>query len=657
MSKESLLRFCLGKPLDPFDFETRKRIALITFFAWIGLGADGISSSCYGPEEAFLVLQEHPQLAIFLALATGITVFLISFSYLQVIELFPKGGGGYRVASTLLGQKAGLVSGCALLIDYVLTIAISIASGIDAFFSILPVQMQVYKLTVELVIVVFLTYLNLRGLKESIKVLMPIFLGFISLHFILIIAGVFGHAEGVTTLIPEAVEETSTLADNIGWLAVLALFFKAFSLGGGTYTGLEAVSNSMHHLAEPKVRTGKMTMLAVAASLAFMACGIIMLYLLWDVERIPGKTLNASAFAAITANWEILGINISTYFVGITMLFSAGLLFVAGNAGFIAGPAVLANMAIDRWMPHSFSLLSNRLVTKHGIILMGIAAAGALLITGGVVHMLVVLYSINVFLTFTLTLAGLSSYRWRKRQRKHSLRKMAIPFISMIICAAILVITILEKFTTGGWITLFITGTLIAVCLLIRREYDRVRDQVQQTEETLERAFSRRPRNKVEEGQLEIDPKQPTAVFIIDDTAASGLHTMLWVQKEFPNTYKNFIFVSVGEFDTEEFSSKERWHALHESTIRRLERYVDYCHARGIPSRYFHAFATNVPEKMEDLAEEVAKIYPRATFFGAKVVSENENFFTQMLHNQIVYALQRRLHSHGRTLIIMPMQL
>ncbi|MBM3619045.1 MAG: APC family permease, partial [Alphaproteobacteria bacterium] len=170
MSKESLSRFWLGKPLDPFDHNTRKHIALITFFAWIGLGADGISSSSYGPEEAFIVLQDHPQLALLLALATGITVFLISFSYLQVIELFPKGGGGYRVASTLLGARAGLVSGSALLIDYVLTIAISIASGIDSFFSILPIEMQVYKLSVEMCVVVFLTYLNLRGLKESIKI-------------------------------------------------------------------------------------------------------------------------------------------------------------------------------------------------------------------------------------------------------------------------------------------------------------------------------------------------------------------------------------------------------------------------------------------------------------------------------------------------------
>ncbi|MBM3617420.1 MAG: APC family permease, partial [Alphaproteobacteria bacterium] len=486
--------------------------------------------------------------------------------------------------------------------------------------------------------------------------LMPIFLGFIGLHFMLIVAGIFGHSEGVSLLVPEAVAETKSMASEVGWLAVLALLFKAFSLGGGTYTGIEAVSNSMHHLAEPKVRTGKMTMIAIAASLAFMACGIIMLYLLWDVEKVAGETLNATAFKAITADWHIGDMNVSGWVVGVTMIFSAGLLFVAGNAGFIAGPAVLANMAIDRWMPHSFSLLSNRLVTKNGILLMGFAAAGALLITGGQVHLLVVLYSINVFLTFSLSLAGLSSYRWRKRRRKGSLRKLIIPFVSLIICVFILGVTIFEKFTTGGWITIFVTGGLIALGFWIRKQYDKVACQVRQTEEVLAQAFSKK-RQRAETQVPEVDPEKPTAVFIIDETAASGLHTLLWVQREFPRTYTNFIFASVAEFDTEELVDDNKWRRLNVNTTTRLQQYVDYCHDRGIPSKYYHAFSIDVAQRMEELADQIAQDYPRATFFGAKVISDDENFFTQLLHNKIIYILQKRLHNRGKTMIIMPMKL
>src|SRR3989344_6040909 len=130
----------IGEAKNPQDRSVFHRLSLIAFFAWVGLGADGLSSSCYGPEQAFLALQQYPSLSIFVALATAVTVFVISASYMQIIELFPSGGGGYLVASKLISPSVGMVAGCALLIDYVLTIAISIASGADALFSFLPLE-------------------------------------------------------------------------------------------------------------------------------------------------------------------------------------------------------------------------------------------------------------------------------------------------------------------------------------------------------------------------------------------------------------------------------------------------------------------------------------------------------------------------------------
>src|SRR3990167_8823862 len=137
MDLSTIKRWFLGAPRDPLNPRTYNHIALIAFLAWIGLGADGLSSSCYGPEEAFIALVAHSHLALYLAIATAFTIFIISFAYNQVIELFPGGGGGYCVASMLLGPYAGLVAGAALIVDYSLTIAISIASGCDALFSLL----------------------------------------------------------------------------------------------------------------------------------------------------------------------------------------------------------------------------------------------------------------------------------------------------------------------------------------------------------------------------------------------------------------------------------------------------------------------------------------------------------------------------------------
>src|SRR5271170_5271761 len=161
----------IGHPLNPFNPNILRHASLVAFLAWVGLGADGLSSSCYGPEEAFIALGIHTEFALYIAIATAITVFVISLGYNQVIELFPSGGGGYKVATQLLGPYVGLVSGAALIVDYVLTIAVSTASGMDAIFSMLPTKWLAYKLFAEALMILLLIALNMRGMKESIKIL------------------------------------------------------------------------------------------------------------------------------------------------------------------------------------------------------------------------------------------------------------------------------------------------------------------------------------------------------------------------------------------------------------------------------------------------------------------------------------------------------
>jgi len=652
----AIKRRLMGAPLDPFRADTRSHMALITFFAWIGIGADAISSANYGPEEAFLALGANTHLAIFLALATGFTVFLLAAVYTQVIELFPNGGGGYRVATSLLGPKMGLSSGGALLVDYVLTIAISAAAGVDAVFSMLPIEWQPYKLITSCLVVCLLIYMNLRGVKESIKVLMPIFIGFIVTHAILIIAGVVGHSEGLGDIMPQAIEETNSLAASVGWFAVMSMFFKAFSLGGGTYTGIESVTNSVRNMAEPRVRTGKNTMWAIAFSLAFTAGGIILIYLLWDVQKVEGETLNASVFKLITADWDLMGINWSDEFTGLALLFAAGLLLTAANTGFIAGPNVLAVMAVDRWMPHMFSSLSNRLVTKNGVLLMGLSAIGALLITGGVVHLLVILYSINVFYTFTMTTAGITRYRWGQRKEKKVKFKLFIAAFATLICGTILITTLIEKFTYGAWKTVLITGCVIFLALRIRRHYDRVKERMMQIESDLSEAMFSNLKPMDEEEKPKMDPRQQTAVFLVGDSPASGIHTFLWVQRLFPGVFKNFVFASVGEIDTEEFGDEARWHALRRDTKKMLKQYVDFCSARKLPATYYHDYGTDVISTVSNLTERISADFPHSVFFAAKLIFERENIFTQMLHNQTAYMLQKKLHNKSQNLIIMPMK-
>lgn len=655
MSLAHLREVLIGKPRDPFSVQTRHSIALVAFLAWVGLGADGLSSSAYGPEEAFKALGPHTHFGLYLAILTAVTVFVIALAYNQVIELFPTGGGGYRVATQLLGPRAGLVSGAALIVDYVLTIAISVASGVDALFSLLPAHWQEAKLTVEILLAVVLMWLNLRGAKESIQVLLPIFLGFVGTHAILIVWGVLAHASGLPALVPETLSETRSLAQEHGWIFVSALFLRAYSLGGGTYTGIEAVSNNVQTLAEPRVHTGKLTMLYMATSLAFTAGGIILLYLLWHATPVAGQTLNAVVFGNILGEMGFTGTG-GTIALTAVLAFEAGLLFVAANTGFLGGPSVLSNMAIDSWVPHKFRYLSTRLVTENGVLLMGLGALGILLLTGGDVGVLVVLYSINVFLTFSLSLAGLCSY-WLKqrhdpRNGRRWMRRLALSAFGLLVTSGILAVTVIEKFFEGGWITLLITGVLIACCLAIKNHYDATKRKLRE----VDAIFANQPFGSVCTPPA-VDPEAPTAVFIVGSRRGGGLHSLLWVQRMFPDHFKNFVFINARTVDAHAYGGEEQLEALKTEATTSLNYFVNFCHSYGLAAKSYLVFGTDAVHELTELCEKVAQDFPNAIFFTSKLIFQRENWFTRLLHNQAANAIQRRLHLQGLQMVILPMKL
>jgi amino acid transporter len=652
MPLASIRRRLFGKPLDPLDTKTRRNIALVAFFAWVGLGADGISSSCYGPEEAFRALGEHTHLGLYLAIAVAITVFIIAMAYNQVIELFPTGGGGYRVSTRLLGPYAGLVAGAALILDYVLTIAISIASGVDALFSLLPLAFQPYKVVTEGTLILLLTVLNLRGTREAITVLLPIFLGFIVTHAFLIVYGVLAHVPELPTLVPATIAETRDLATQLGWTGVAALLLLAYSQGGGTYTGLEAVSNNVNVLAEPRVHTGKVTMLYMAVSLAFTAGGIVLLYLLWNARPVEGQTLNAVAFGSIIESFGWSSPLMNQAGLIVVLALEAGLLFVAANTGFLGGPAVLANMSFDSWVPHKFRYLSARLVTENGILVMGIAALGILIWTGGSVSTLVVLYSISVFLTFAISLFGLCIYwGWHRRER-HWLRRLLLSAVGFAVCAGILLMLMAQKFLEGGWLAGLIIAAIVATCIAIRAHYEWTRQQIRK----LDAQYSELPFGSVATAPKP-DPSQPTAVFLVGSSRGGGMHALLWVQRMFPNHFKNFIFVNARAVDSQSFGGREQMEAMEVEAKSALSYFVNYCNSKGWAAKSYLSFGTDPIDEFTRLAQRVHAEFPNSIFFTSKLVFERENWFVRLLHNQAATVLQRRFHLRGMQMVILPMKL
>ncbi|MCI0650636.1 MAG: APC family permease [Planctomycetes bacterium] len=651
--KNRWISLLFGPEKDPFNPRVFHTVTLVAFLAWVGLGADGLSSSCYGPEEAFLSLGPYSHLAVPLALLMAITVFIISASYSQIIEKFPSGGGGYVVTTKLLGRGPGVVCGCALLLDYILTIAISVSSGIDAFFSSLPYEAGQWKVYATLAIVVFLMWLNLRGVKESVLVLLPIFVVFLLTHLAALLTVFIANGHETWSLITNTPARIGYDAEQAGgWLPLLAIFFGAFAIGGGTYTGIEAVSNSLQILREPRAATGKRTMLYMAISLAVTASGLLFAYLIVQVAHVPGKTLNAALFETVFEGWRPAGVPLGHWLVLLTLAAEGALLFVAAQAGFIGGPRTLANMALDRWVPARFMHLSSRLVIQDGVLFMGVAAILFVIVTRANVKLLVILYSINVFVTFTLSQLGMCVHWLRARPRALPWRrKLLLNGSGLILTATVLVMMIYFKFNKGAWVTLLITALAVCIVYLIRGHYEKVRKSLKELDRLLEAPPEPNPPPPPAKS-----PKGPTAVILVGGYNGLGVHSFLTVLRQFPSHFKNFVFVSVGVIDFDEFKGAEEIERLRERTNAALQKYISRASTMGVYAEYRAIVGTDLVDEAEKEARQLAREFPGAIFFLGQLVFEQGNFFTHFLHSQSAFEIQRRLQFSGLSTVLLPIR-
>jgi hypothetical protein len=648
----SLKSLVFGRAKSLTDRNLFHSISLIAIFAWVGLGADGLSSSCYGPEETFKALGSSTHLSLFVALACVVTIVAICASYSQIISLFPTGGGGYLVASKLLSPATGVVSGCALLIDYVLTVTISVASGSDALFSLFPESVQNVKLAFAVAGVIGLTLINLRGVKESVVIWVPIFTVFVLTHIFVIGYAMIAHGSGLVNIPAATSHEVHSVSAGVGWFGLMALLLKSYSMGAGTYTGIEAVSNGLPILREPRVRTGRRTMVYMGVSLALTVAGLLVAYQLYDVRIHPGKTLNAVLFEKMTAGW---GHRAGAGFVIVTLFSEASLLIIAAQAGFLDGPRVLANMALDRWFPAQFANLSERLVTRNGVLLMGLSALAMMWATGGSVDLLVIFYSINVFITFSLSQAGMVRHWWQERATERAwIRKLAVNGFGLVLTTSILISLTLVKFNEGGWATLLVTGILVFAAFAIKRHYVGVRTQLNRLDSIVEAAeLESRSAPAVPPAA---DPKARTAVILVNGFNGLGLHTILNVPRMFGNTFRNFLFVQVGSVDAGNFKGAADIDALRAHTEREAQRYVQFAQARGYGSKAYTAIGYDITSEVMKLARQAADEFPNQVFFAGQLLFTYETNLTRWLHNHTVFTLQRRFFLSSMPFVVLPIR-
>jgi len=635
------------------DAEAQQRNSLAVFLAWAGLGANSLSAACYGPENSFLALGGHAELGLPLALVTVIAVLLIALAHIQVLELFPNGGGAYQVASHLLGPHAGLIAGAALLVDYVLAITVSLASGAEALFSLLPLDAHAYKLPLEAALVVVLAILNLRGLRLAIWLLLPIVLLFLVVHGALIIYGVSLMAPDVGTALHNTSAGIRELSETSGWVFVIALFIRAYGLGGSTYSGVEAISNNVNLLAEPRVRTGRLTMLCVSASLAFIAGGLIVLYSTWRAQAVSGETLNASVFSAILAS---LGLDQGTTqsMLLLIMALEAAILLVAANSILIFGQSLLAHMASDSWLPHQFRNLSVRLVRQNGVVFVSSCALAILYWTGGDLAVLVVYYSITVFLSLALAKAGLIRYWWAQRKQTRAwLARLIISATGLLVVLGILFVTVAERFFTGGWATLCLTVAVILVCVAIRRHYQ----WVDERRRDMDTQFALSAQEIAELQPLPARLAGATAVLLTTQRWGPTIHTLLWIQRLFPGHFPNVHLISAVAVDARTVSMPERLEKQARTASEAIAQVQAFCAKFGLYFSHSIAYGTDPVEQLTQLAIQANSEFDNCVYFSNKLIFPAEKRFVEWLHNQTALGLQRRLQTEAIPLVIIPIKL
>lgn len=394
----------------------------------------------------------------------------------------------------------------------------------------------------------------------------------------------------------------------------------------------------------------------MAFSLAITVLGLFTAYSIFHLKHIPGKTMNANLLEAMTSGWNPW---LGQSFIIITLISEAALLFVAAQTGFLGGPRIISNMAQDRWFPRRFSVLSDRLVTQNGLILMALTAAFILLVTGSNVTTLVVLYSINVFVTFSLSQAGMVRHWWQvKNKESNWVPKMLINGLGLILTVSILLTVVFIKFGEGGWLTILITSSLIFFVVRVRNHYDRAAKLLSRLDTKMFRHVegAMLAYEKSHREAPAFDEESHTACLCVNEFNGIGINSFLKIREDFDN-YKNFIFISVGMVDTGTFKGEEELQNLENNVKYNLRKYEDLARAYGCFADSFYSVGTDVADEVKELSKKVVHKYHRVIFFAGNAIFARPSSLTRMLHNQTQLTLQNRLAHKGFMMVMIPVKL
>jgi amino acid transporter len=466
-----LLDLCFGKPLAASD-ERAEQLGTASGIPIFGL--DALSSAAYGPEAALTLLIPlgAAGIAYIVPISTSIIVLLaiVYFSYRQTIAAYPGGGGSYTVASENLGVFAGLLAASALMIDYVLTVAVGISAGVGALVSALP-NLLPHTLLLCLSILVLITFINLRGMRQAgIIFMFPTYL-FIGSLLAALAFGVFksvmagGHP--VPVAMPPPAPSSAVAAASV-WLLL-----QSFSNGCTAMTGVEAVSNGVRAFREPVVDTSRRVLTIIIALLMVMLAGIAYLVRAYHIAATdPGQPGYQSVLSMIVAAVAGRGI---FYYVTIGSVLAV--LALSANTAFADFPRLCRAISLNGYLPDSFSLRGRRLVYSQGVYVLAILAGSLLVVFRGVTNRLIPLYAVGAFLAFTLSQAGMVAH-WKKNRGPGAGRSMFVNGLGAIATGATVIVVLVAKFIEGAWVTAVLIPALLLLMMAVKRYFVRVEDEI-----------------------------------------------------------------------------------------------------------------------------------------------------------------------------------
>jgi amino acid transporter len=459
-----------GKPLANYE-EGEERLAPL---AGIGVfGLDALSSAAYGPEAALTLLIPLGLLSVNYVVPITLSIvallIIVYISYRQTIAAYPGGGGSYTVARENLGQGAGLLAAAALIIDYILVVAVGISAGVGALVSAAP-SLLPHTLGICLGILAVITLINLRGLRETGSIFMaPTYL-FIVCLLAMIALGI------VKTLLsgghPAAVDPPHPLGAATS-VAGVWLILKSFASGCTAMTGVEAVSNGVKAFREPRTDTARRTLTAIIGILILMLAGIAWLARVYHVGATdPGAPGYESVLSQLIGAVAGKGV---FYYVSIASILAV--LALSANTAYADFPRLCQIVAEDGYLPHAFSSRGRRLVFSYGIFVLAALAALLLVVFNGVTDRLIPLFAVGAFLAFTLSQAGMVVH-WKRAGGPGAARSMLINGLGATATAITVGVVLAAKFLEGAWITVLLIPSLLAVMIYVRRHYNDVEREV-----------------------------------------------------------------------------------------------------------------------------------------------------------------------------------